>query len=213
MPIYCTPPQQSRPASAEDKEDDENSDESDDGENNNENNAPSYSSSSPSSALNCDPSYWTTSLAEEADELREGTRRQTERTRRSSSKVFGLEAKLAEVMAASTTAAASFQELRNELETDNSMLKGEVEDLIPRVERSEERIDSLADDNVHLRGNVRELAERLSGMAEVFRSIEEQRLTVLRVTGDWEESLSCANKLVLIHDIHRDAEEGEERES
>jgi len=160
-------------------------------------------------ALNRDPSYWTTSLMEEVDELKEGTRRQMEQNQQANSKASSLEAKLAEVMAVSTSAAMSFQELRNELESENSRLKGEVEDLTPRLERSEERVDFLEEENGHMRGNVEELVERLGAMTEVFRAMEEQRLTVLRVTGDWEESLSRAAELVLIDDIDRATEGGD----
>ena len=59
---------------------------------------------------------------------------------RKKSNILHLEFKLAEVMAASATAAMSFQEMRDSLEADNIRLRGKVNELTPRLEQSEVRL-------------------------------------------------------------------------
>ena len=147
-------------------------------------------------AIQQDASYWTTSLTEEVKSLEGKVTKKSEAEKKARAKAKSLEARLVEVTAASSAAAQSFRELKDELEEENTVLKTTVRELDESNKEAEQQIAEMKEKNGEKMARNDDLAERLSKLMVVLSEMEEQRLAVLRITGDWEDSLQKASDLV-----------------
>lgn len=145
--------------------------------------------------LDRDASYWTSSLLHKVRNLEKEVGNRTESEARTFNKATNLEEKLAEVSAASTLAAQSFRELKEELVEENMMLKNKVRSLTKKHNKSEETIKRLDVEKTETKQSIKELKMKLGALSELFRHMEEQRLSILKVTGDWEDALHRATDL------------------
>jgi len=147
-------------------------------------------------ALERDASYWTTSLTDEVKTLETKLGNKSDAEKKARSKAKSLEARLVEVTAASSAAAQSFRELKDELEEENTVLKQTVRELDETNKECESQIVAMKKKNDKKLARNDDLAGRLSKLMVVLSEMEEQRLSVLRITGDWEDSLQKASDLV-----------------
>ena len=155
-------------------------------------------------ALGRDPSYWTTSLTEEVKTLKAtyDSKLDAEKTaqEKAQARAKSLEARLVEVTAASSAAAQSFRELKDELEEENAFLKKTVRELDATNKECESQIADMKKKNEVRTTRNDDLSGRLDKLMVVLGDMEEQRLAVLRITGDWEDSLQKASDLVHFDD-------------
>ena len=155
-------------------------------------------------ALGRDPSYWTTSLTEEVKTLKAtyDSKLDAEKTaqEKAQARAKSLEARLVEVTAASSAAAQSFRELKDELEEENAFLKKTVRELDATNKECESQIADMKKKNEFRSTRNDDLSGRLDKLMVVLGDMEEQRLAVLRITGDWEDSLQKASDLVHFDD-------------
>jgi len=155
-------------------------------------------------ALNRDPAYWTASLTEEVKAMEKKLGNASAAERKARAKAQSLEARLVEVTDASKAATQSFRELKTELEEENTMLKTTVRDLDASNKNAEEQIGEMRKKNNAKMARNDDLAARLGKLMEVLSEMEEQRLAVLRITGDWEDSLQKASDLVHLDDKEKE---------
>ena len=147
-------------------------------------------------ALGKDPSHWTSILLNEVGSLKIQLNEKEENLQTAQKKAYILEEKLAEVKEASSSAATSFRELKNDLESENASLKNKIRGLTAKNNLCEERIDKLSDDNSRLKGKIKTMSARLDSISEIFSNMEDQRLQILKVTGNMEESLQKASDII-----------------
>lgn len=145
--------------------------------------------------LERDGSYWTSSLLHKVRNLEKEVGNRAESEARTLNKAANLEEKLAEVSAASNIAGQAFRELKEELEEENMMLKNKVRSLTKKCNKSEESIEKLDMERTEMKKRIKELKMKLGALSELFRNMEEQRLSILKVTGDWEDALHRATDL------------------
>uniref|UniRef100_A0A6U3UZ08 Uncharacterized protein n=1 Tax=Ditylum brightwellii TaxID=49249 RepID=A0A6U3UZ08_9STRA len=105
-----------------------------------------------------------------------------------------LEAKLAEVSAATNAIAQSFANLYEDIKKENVGLKDEVDTLVDDVEQRENRIWELRKENREYRATVEKLSRKMKILTGVLGAMEEQRHQVLKVTGQWEDALLTADE-------------------
>uniref|UniRef100_A0A7S4RH03 Uncharacterized protein n=1 Tax=Ditylum brightwellii TaxID=49249 RepID=A0A7S4RH03_9STRA len=147
-------------------------------------------------ALKRDQSYWSTSLLKEVADLKLKLECKETKERNVRSKATDLEARLQEVTTSSNAAAASFRELTKELQVENADLEEEIKDLKAKKSESDRKIERLEKQNKELKGSIEDFEKRLEAISGLFRAMEDQRLIILRATGDWEDTLQKASDLV-----------------
>ena len=148
-------------------------------------------------AIRRDPSFWTSSLNSQIDTLKTELTEKAENER----KMKSLEARLVEVTSASSAAAQSFRELKDELEDENTELKNTLRELDDVNKDYEHRIVQMKREKEDSVAKSEDLADRLLKLMGVLSKMEEQRMQILKVTGDWEESLQQANELVMFDEV------------
>lgn len=147
-------------------------------------------------ALDRDPSFWTSNLIEEVSELKGKLDEKDKEEVEYQKKAGSLEQKLVEVTAASSAAAESFRLLKSELEAENKQLVKQLDELTNENERCEMKIDDLKQKNQDLSDKADELVSRLESVTGVFGSMEDQRMQILAITGQWEDSLQHAAEIL-----------------
>jgi len=152
-------------------------------------------------SINRDPSYWTSSLTNEIDTLKTELDDKIHSEEKMRAKSTSLEARLVEVTAASSAAAQSFRELKDELEDENTALKGTVRELDEVNKGYELHVEQMRKEVQENQAKSEDLADRLSKLMGVLSMMEEQRMQILKVTGEWEDSLQTANDLVEFDEV------------
>lgn len=140
-------------------------------------------------ALDQIPEFWTSTLVNEMSDLQDKIKEKDKKKKEYQVNSISLERKLVEVTAASSAAAESFKLLRADLETENKKLSKQLNELTSVNEGYEIKIDDLKRKNQKLSARANELLSRLENVTGVFGAIENQRMHVLKVTGNWEDSL------------------------
>ena len=146
--------------------------------------------------LERDASYWTTSLLHKVKNLEKELDKRVTIEERTHEKAQSLEAKLTEVSNASTFAAQSFKELKEELEGENAMLKDKVRMLVTKAHKTEESLERAEEEKQQLNRKLKDMRNKLSQLSDFFRVMDEQRLSILKVTGDWEDTLHEASGVI-----------------
>jgi len=118
-------------------------------------------------ALKREPSYWTTTLVEEIDNLKKKVERSSNEENKISSKV-------------------------EDLQRENAMLKEQVVDITSRNKYSDEDISKVNDENSALATEIGDLKKKLNEFTFIFRGMEEQRKALIKITKDMETSLQQA---------------------
>lgn len=146
-------------------------------------------------SLSKDPAFWMSSHQNTINSLRSNIEVNTAKEKEVLKKTRSLEEKLVEVTQASNTAAATFNELRTELEQENENLKTEIGHLTSINRTQSHKFEKLMDENTALARQVNSLKSRLNETAAIYREIEEQRMRLLKVTGSMEKSLKKAAQI------------------
>mmetsp|Transcript_12974 Transcript_12974/g.24381 ORF Transcript_12974/g.24381 Transcript_12974/m.24381 type:complete len:415 (+) Transcript_12974:128-1372(+) len=115
--------------------------------------------------LQKDPSFWTTSLIDEIDTLKN----QLENTNND-----------------------QYSEKVDGLKKENSILKEKIHELSNFKKSSDEEIDKFSKENSILMDEVFTLKKKLNEFTIIFRSLEEQRKALVQLAGDMENSIQRA---------------------
>jgi len=146
-------------------------------------------------ALKRDPSYWTTTLIDEISDLKYELGSKTHTEKRSTARASNLETKLAEVTIASSSAAQTFRSLKNELESENEELRIKMRNTTALYNENEQVRQQLEGDNSRLKRDIKSLTSRLNSAGDIFRGMEEQRMNLVKVTGNMESNLEKASAI------------------
>jgi hypothetical protein len=145
--------------------------------------------------LNKDPSSWNTNLNDEIETLTQKLERSAVKEKQSEMKLQDLanatEMKMREL---EDEAETKFQELQFE----NSKLKEEVTLLTSTNKYSEDDLNKINDENFQLTKDIKVFQSRLHDYAQIFQTMEEQRMSLLAITSEMEKTIHRAS--LIVHD-------------
>lgn len=118
-------------------------------------------------ALKKDPSFWTTTLVDEIDNLKGKIQKSAVTEEKFSGKV-------------------------EELQRENQMLKEKVTEMTPMNKFTDDDIEKLNEENTTLVTEVADLKKKLNEFTFIFRSMEDQRKALIKIAEDMEGSLQQA---------------------
>lgn len=119
------------------------------------------------SALKKDPSFWTTNLVDEIDNLKN---------------------KLEQ----SSTNERSYNGKYEQLQMENAQLKQQVIELTTSNKFSDDDIEKVNDENISMVHEVGALKKKLNEFTFIFRGMEDQRKALMKIADEMEESLQQA---------------------